>query len=169
MPSQDNTPMPTSNGSHGVTIVTVNTGLSGVYLSAFLNLNNTTAVQHEATRNLTALVLAAATKDFRLGLSQSVVNGNGAHHILIPVLRAALPMYVVVQTAFPKADTILVRCIKDKYSMGRSSVEVDWMGRKAFAAGMSFLSAYCHSGVNHIINQKSALSKIINLFLDGKR
>lgn len=136
MPGPSNTVMPTIDTNRDVNIIYVNTGLSGVYEDAFLNPNNTTAIQHEATRNLTFLILAAATKDSSLGMSNCGIHANGANHIIIPVLRAALPMYVVAQTTLPKADTVLVRCTKNKRLMGRGSVEVKWMGRKVFAAGM---------------------------------
>lgn len=118
-------------------ITYVNTGLSGVYLKSFLDPRNTTAIQHEFTRNMAVLVVSAATKTTIYGLKHSITDTNEGNYILLPVLRAALPIYVVAQTTFPKADTVLVRCIKNKRMMGENSVEVHWMGRNIFADGRS--------------------------------
>ena len=117
-------------------VIYVNTNLSGVYLKRFLDPNNTTAVQHEVTRNLTHLILGAATKNTKFGINDSTIDPNKKNPLLIPVFRAALPMYVVAQTAFPEADTALVLCTKNKRMVGKNSVEINWMGRKAFATGM---------------------------------
>ena len=150
----------------GVKVIVVNTGLSGIYLNTFLDPNNTTACQQEITRNMTSLVLSAAIRGSKIGVDDSILKITNKNPLLIPVLRAALPMYVVAQTMFPSADTALVRCKKTKGLMGKDSVAVNWMGRKAFAVGKS---EHKVSVAQMHISPRRTLATLNRIFLEDRR
>ena len=126
--------MTATNTKSVVNVTVVNTGVSGVYLNTFLNPNNDTASQQAITRNMSHLVLSAAIKGNKPGADEPNIDITNKS-LLIPVLRAALPMYVVAQQMLPGADTVLVRCKKEKRRGGKDSVVVDWMGRRPFIDG----------------------------------
>jgi 4a-hydroxytetrahydrobiopterin dehydratase len=48
---------------------------------------------------------------------------------LIPILRAALPMYAAAQTLFPTSGCVLVRGSRTK---GTKDVKIEWLGRLPF-------------------------------------
>ena len=83
-------------------------------------------IPSSATRKTVTDISAAVIKAYIAANNVEL----GQHVILIPILRAALPMYVAACALLPASEVALVRCSKDKEHRGPESVMVEWMGRK---------------------------------------
>jgi len=91
-------------------------------LDPFLSASTTTSKMQSVVHQMTDLIISQAiSTDAKLLISENT--------ILILVLRAGLPMYVVAQNRLPNASCVPVRCMKLK---GSRTVLSHWLGVPSF-------------------------------------
>lgn len=108
------------SGNATVTILSSNDSSILSLFPTLLSANATACMTIQVVTEISTRVISAFLASQVLPASAPVT--------LIPVLRAALPMYVAASPLFPNSNTALVRCFKNKATHGPDSVQVEWMG-----------------------------------------
>ncbi|KAE8453325.1 hypothetical protein EG329_011392 [Mollisiaceae sp. DMI_Dod_QoI] len=101
-------------------------------LPPFLSASTTPSQMQNIVRQTTSFIVSHA---FPPGATLS----ENVELILIPILRAALPMYVAAQTQLSDAGCVLVRCKKAK---GSKNVSIEWLGEHPVASTTSLPQDY---------------------------